>query len=74
MEFTVIYDNEGAYSGQYAIYYHPWKVGRNGYYTKRKYLVYRVWSMQMCLAWIMDILNNPDCLANSISAKQIIGG
>ena len=71
-EFTVIIDTKRDWTEQYELYIHIWKPNKNGVYTKRKFLVDRCSSMKMCIAWIMDILNNEDILKNAISAKQIL--
>ena len=72
-DLTVIKDTESTdYTTQYALYIHTYKMGKDGYRTKRKYLVDRCASMEMCLAWIMDILKDDRCLANCISAKKLM--
>ena len=70
--FTVIMDTEKEWYVQYSLYIHLWKANKNGVYTRRRYLIDRCPSMKMCLAWIMDILNDDDMLKNAISAKQIL--
>ena len=67
--FTVEFDSEAQYPCQYSIYYHTHKPNTNGVYTRRKYLVDKVWDMNMCLAWIMDVNNNPDVLKNAWSKE-----
>ena len=71
-DFTVIRDTEKDWTEQYTLYIHKYKLNQYGYRTKRKYLVDRCSDMKMCLAWIMDILNDERILENAISAKQIL--
>ncbi len=70
-QFTVINDTDNDCSTQYLLYVHLWRQGRNGYRTRRKYLVAKCPDMKQCLAWIMDILRDESVLRNAISAKKI---
>ena len=69
---TVVLDTKRDWTECYEIYIHIWKPNKNGVYTRRKYLVDRVSSMKMAVAWIADILNDDRVLENAISAKQIL--
>lgn len=57
--FTVLHDSEAMPDQAYALYYLVRRLGKDGYYTKRKYLVSKEKNLQGCLAWITDILNDP---------------
>lgn len=64
---TVVFDDKAEYPCQYSIYYHEWLPNEYGVYSRRKYLVDKVWDMKMVIAWIADILNDKRVLGNSIS-------
>lgn len=68
-EFTIIYDSEADSNNKYSLYYHTWRQNKNGVYTKRRYLVDKVVSIDMCLAWIMDILNDEKNLQDALSKE-----
>lgn len=61
-QFTVLYDSEAMPDQAYALYYLTHRPNEAGVYTKRKYLVAREKNLQGCLAWITDILNDPDTI------------
>ena len=67
--FTVLHDSGAMPDQAYALYYLVRRLGKDGYYTNRKYLVTRENSLRACLAWISDILYNKRVLGQALSRE-----
>ena len=67
--FSVIWDSVAPNREAYSLYYKTARVNKDGYLTKRKYLVTKEGSLQACLKWIINILNNKETLREAQSSE-----
>ena len=67
--FTVLHNSDAMPDQAYALYYLVRRLGKDGYYTNRKYLVTRENSLRACLGWISDILYNKKVLGQALSRE-----
>lgn len=67
--FTVLHDSGAMPDKAYALYYLVRRLGKDGYYTTRKYLVTRENSLRACSGWISDILYNKRVLGQALSRE-----
>ena len=67
--FSVIWDSVALNREAYSLYYNMTRVNKDGYLTKRKYLVTKEGSLQACLKWIINILNNKETLREAQSSE-----